>query len=103
MHVCIGVCALRGGRVSRQKGDSTLCKYSISCLSAPHVCRVRLSPAAACTPGDVFPEMLREEKVEDGGAVGPAPPAHPTPFIPSHTAGGGKPCHGGPLQVGIRR
>jgi len=90
VHACVqgwGVAQCPGSR------ETAFCKYLISCLSVPHVYRVWMSPTTVCTPGDVFPEMLCVEKVRDHGPVGPAPPAHPTPFIPYHITGGGKHCH----------
>lgn len=51
VRVRLCVRELRRSRLSRLTGHSALCKYWISCLSAPHVCRVWLSPAATCAPG----------------------------------------------------
>lgn len=86
VHVC--VCELRGSRASRLTGHSTLCNYLISCLSAAHVWRVWLSPAATCTPGGVFPEMLCEEKVMISGVwILPLKPPHSFHPFPYHRRG----------------
>lgn len=81
-----GIRAGHSGRAFRQEGEGTL--YSLQIFDQLPLRTPCQQGSAVCIAGDVFSEILCEEKVRNGEAVAPALPVHPTSFIPFHTTRG---------------